>query len=99
MEKPTRKDFDREWPPMHRKLDAPVRVILACYVKPSGRPYRCKVAATNRARDGFGQAAIRLVQGARVRPVLRNGQALEIPVLAPIDFLPVPDEPKAAKAK
>ncbi|UYY57854.1 energy transducer TonB [Sphingomonas sp. S2-65] len=99
IERPTRKDFEREWPPMYRKLDAPVRVILACYVKPTGRPYRCTVAAINRRNSGFGSAAIRLVQGARVRPVLRNGEMLDVPVLAPIVFLPVPEVLKAAKTR
>lgn len=88
IEKPTRADFDREWPPQHRKLDTEVRVVVACYVKPNGRPYRCKVAWTNRPRSGFGGAAVRLVQGARVKPVRKNGQAVDLPVLAPIAFWP-----------
>jgi protein TonB len=90
IEKPTRADFEREWPAAHRQLQAEVRVVVACYVKPSGRPHRCKVAAINNPLAGFGPAAIRLVQGARVKPVRKNGQALDLPILAPIAFWPAP---------
>ncbi|MCD2323078.1 energy transducer TonB [Sphingomonas sp. IC-56] len=93
IEKPTRAAFEREWPPQHRKLDVEVRVVVACYVKPSGRPHRCKVAAISRPGDGFDRAAIRLVQGARVRPVRKNGQAMDLPILAPIAFWPAPKAP------
>lgn len=93
IEKPTRAAFEREWPPQHRHLNAEVRVVVACYVKPSGRPHRCKVAWTNRPGPGFGTAAVRLVQGARVKPVRQNGQTLDLPILAPIAFWPAPKAP------
>lgn len=93
IEKPTRADFQREWPPRFRHLAAEVQVLVACYVRPSGRPHGCKAVWTNRAGDGFDRAAVRLVQGARVKPVRKNGQALDLPILAPIAFWPAPKAP------
>lgn len=90
--RPTREDFQREWPRNGYALTMPVDVVLVCAVKESGRPFHCSVSRESEPGRGFGQAAIRIAEASLVRPALRDGRS-NPRVIVPLTFMPAGTHP------
>lgn len=82
---PTNADFKRFWLISGRGWPGSASVALACFVGTNGQPHRCSLLKEEPRGIGFGRAAIELARISRVRPVLRDGEALaRIPVIISI---------------
>lgn len=86
LRKPTLREMEPFWPDRARERKLSGHVLLACEVRRSGRPNRCRALAESPAGEGFGDAAIRMSRLFRVRPVTRRGKPADMPVLIPVLF-------------
>ncbi|EZP51170.1 TonB family protein [Sphingomonas sp. RIT328] len=84
--RPTDAELRRFWPAEAVRRHISGRVILACAVPRSGRPERCVVLIETPADMGFGAAALAMQPLFRIRPVLRNGKVVALPILVPVAF-------------
>lgn len=79
--------FRRNWPLGRPRLGTGVVVVLACLVRRSGVPYRCRLRSETPRRWGFARTALMVMPEARVRPVARNGAPLwDMPVVITVVF-------------
>lgn len=84
--RPTDAELRRFWPPDAVRDRVSGHALLACRVPRSGRPERCWVVSDTPAGIGFGAAAVQMAPLFRIRPVLRNGKVLPVPVIVPVAF-------------
>ena len=84
--RPSDAELRRFWPPDAVRDRISGRAVLACQVPRSGRPERCWVVSETPADMGFGAAAVRMSPLFRIKPVLRNGRVLPVPVIVPIAY-------------
>jgi protein TonB len=73
-------------------------VELACIVPKPGKPKRCWIISEHPRGIGFGRAALAMSRIFRIKPVLRNDDVLDLPVIVPVVFNIAPI-PKAAAPK
>jgi protein TonB len=93
--RPSDAEMRRFWPPGAVSNRISGRAVLACRVPRSGRPEHCWVVSETPADIGFGAAAVAMAPLFRIKPVLRNGKVLPVPVIVPIAY----DIVKAAPTK
>lgn len=100
IQKPSSDAWREHWPRTlaGRARTENVTVLLGCRVRRNGNPYRCKVLEVQPRIAAFGGAALRLVVGSRVRPVLLNGADANMPVSIRIAFDGVTAAPPKAGA-
>lgn len=84
--RPSDAELRRFWPADAVRDRISGRALLACQVPRSGRPERCWLVSDTPADMGFGTAAVQMAPLFRIRPVLRNGKVLPIPVIVPVVF-------------
>ena len=84
--RPSDAEMRRFWPPAAVGNRISGRAVLACQVPRSGRPDRCWVVSETPADIGFGAAAVAMAPLFRIRPVLRNGKVLPVPVIVPVAY-------------
>ncbi|RZL59873.1 MAG: TonB family protein [Sphingomonas sp.] len=84
--RPSDAELRRFWPADAVRDRISGRALLACQVPRSGRPERCWLVSDTPADMGFGAAAVQMAPLFRIRPVLRNGKVLPIPVIVPVVF-------------
>lgn len=90
LRRPPQQAWDAVWPRVHsangkrRRLSG--EALLACEVRPDGRPHACSVVAEQPRNRGIGRAAVALLRRSRVRPVLEDGEPVDLPVLVQINF-------------
>jgi len=84
--RPSDAELRRFWPADAVRDRISGRALLACQVPRSGRPERGRLVSDTPADMGFGTAAVQMAPLFRIRPVLRNGKVLPIPVIVPVVF-------------
>ncbi len=86
------------WPAGSRERRIGGSVELACIVPKPGKPKRCWILSELPQGIGFGRAALAMSSIFRIKPVLRNDDVLDMPVIVPIVFQ-VPPIPKGTAPK
>lgn len=74
------------WPAGSRERRIGGSVELACIVPKPGKPKRCWILSELPRGVGFGRAALAMSSIFRIKPVLRNDDVLDMPVIVPIVF-------------
>lgn len=86
LRRPTVWEMERYWPPSARERRISGYALLACTVTRPGKPDRCEAVAEMPAGEGFGEAAVRMSELFRVRPVTRGRERVDVPVYIPVLF-------------
>ena len=93
---PTFEEMLRYWPAVARERRIAGNVELACIVPKPGKPKRCWVLSERPQGIGFGRAALAMSRVFRIKPVFRNDDVFDLPVVVPIVFN-VPPKPTPPK--
>jgi TonB family protein len=75
--RPTPDDMMRVYPKRLFKPDVSGRAEIDCQVHVDGSTFNCVVASEAPAHRGFGEAALKLMASARMRPMTINGAPCE----------------------
>ncbi len=76
IERPSGRDFAREYPSRALERGREGRVVLDCVVRADGR-INCTVVSEDPSGWGFGEAAVRISRSFKIAPRLENGAPAE----------------------
>jgi len=75
--KPTGEDFARLYPEAAQRKNVPGRATIECKVQADGGLTGCQAIEESPAGEGFGPAALKMASRFKMRPLTKDGHAVE----------------------
>ncbi len=86
LRRPSADDIARYYPDRAQRQGVEGRATLSCEVDVSGKLQRCAVADETPGDQGFGKAALELSRQFLLKPMTRDGEAVEARIEIPLRF-------------
>lgn len=86
LRRPSADDIARYYPDRAQRLGVEGRATLSCQVDVSGKLQDCAVAEETPGDQGFGKAALALSRQFLLKPMTRDGTAVEAKIEIPLRF-------------